>query len=449
MKKILAVVILFFLVPAFGVSMLFAQTPQPYGVTPSADQLKWHNMEYYAFIHFGPNAFTDKEWGDGTEKVEIFNPTQLDCRQWARICKAAGMKGIILTAKHHDGFALFPSKYSTHTVRESKWKNGRGDILKELSAACKEYGLKMGLYISPWDRNHPTYGTPEYNQIYVNMLKEITTQYGDLFEVWFDGANGEGPNGKRQVYDFPLFNKTVKTYQPHALIFSDAGPDIRWVGNEKGFAGETCWATINGNELFPAYDKPDHLNVGDEKGTHWIPSECDVSIRPGWFYHKNEDNKVKTDKDLMNIWNKSVGRGSNLLLNIPVDGRGLIHENDEKSLMDFKKMRETYFKSNLLSSGSVTKNFSKDTYDITLSKSQTFNCFVVQEDIRYGQRVKKFYIQAKNNGEWKNLTSATTIGHKRIVYLPTTTAKELRIVFDEAFAKPIISNVALYNTPDN
>ncbi len=449
MKKNLAVVFLFFLVSLLlGVKILFAQTPQPYGVTPSADQLKWHNMEYYAFIHFGPNAFTDKEWGDGTEKVEIFNPTQLDCRQWARICKAAGMKGIILTAKHHDGFALFPSKYSTHTVRESKWKNGKGDILKELSAACKEYGLKMGLYISPWDRNHPTYGTPEYNQVYVNMLKEITTQYGDLFEVWFDGANGEGPNGKRQVYDFPLFNKTVKTYQPHALIFSDAGPDIRWVGNEKGFAGETCWATINGYDLFPAYDKPAHLNVGDEKGTHWIPAECDVSIRPGWFYHKNEDNKVKTDKDLMNIWNKSVGRGSNLLLNIPVDSRGLIHENDEKSLMDFKKMRETYFKNNLLSSGSFTKNFSKDTYDITLTKPQTFNCFVVQEDIRYGQRVKKFYIQAKLNGEWKNLTFATTIGHKRIFYFPTTTAKELRIVFDETFAKPIISNVALYNTPE-
>ena len=449
MKKNLSVVFLFFLVSLLlGVNILFAQTPQPYGVTPSADQLKWHNMEYYAFIHFGPNAFTDKEWGDGTEKVEIFNPTQLDCRQWARICKAAGMKGIILTAKHHDGFALFPSKYSTHTVRESKWKNGKGDILKELSAACKEYGLKMGLYISPWDRNHPTYGTPEYNQVYVNMLKEITTQYGDLFEVWFDGANGEGPNGKRQVYDFPLFNKTVKTYQPHALIFSDAGPDIRWVGNEKGFAGETCWATINGNQLFPAYDKPAHLNVGDEKGTHWIPAECDVSIRPGWFYHKNEDYKVKTDKDLMNIWNKSVGRGSNLLLNIPVDSRGLIHENDEKSLMDFKKMRETYFKNNLLSSGSFTKNFSKDTYDITLTKPQTFNCFVVQEDIRYGQRVKKFYIQAKLNGEWKNLTFATTIGHKRIFYFPTTTAKELRIVFDETFAKPIISNVALYNTPE-
>jgi alpha-L-fucosidase len=232
------------------------------------------------------------------------------------------------------------------------------------------------------------------------------------------------------------------------LIFSDAGPDIRWVGNENGFAGETCWATINGDKLFPAYDKPEHLNVGDEKGTHWIPAECDVSIRPGWFYHKNEDNKVKTDKDLINIWNKSVGRGSNLLLNIPVDNRGLIHENDEKALMNFKKMRDTYFKNNLLTTGNFKKDFSKDTYDITLTKPQTFNCFVVQEDIRYGQRVKKFYIQAKINGEWKNLTFATTIGHKRIVYFPTTTAKELRIVFDEAFAKPIISNVALYNTPE-
>ncbi len=443
MKKILAIVFLFFLVPPSGV-----RGQKPYGVTPSADQLNWHKMEYYAFIHFGPNAFTDKEWGDGTEKEEIFNPTQLDCRQWARICKAAGMKGIIITAKHHDGFALYPSKYSKHTVRESKWKDGKGDILKELSAACKEYGLKMGIYISPWDRNHPAYGTPEYNQVYINMLKEVTTQYGDLFEVWFDGANGEGPNGKKQVYDFPLFNKTVKAAQPHALIFSDAGPDIRWVGNEKGFAGETNWNTINGNQLFPAYDKPAHLNVGDEHGTHWIPAECDVSIRPGWFYHKNEDDKVKTDKDLMNIWNKSVGHGSNLLLNIPVDSRGLIHENDEKALMDFKKMRSDYFKNNLLTAGAFTKDFSKDTYDITLTKPQTFNCLVIQEDIKYGQRVKKFFIQVKENGAWKNVTFATSIGNKRIVYFQKTTAKEIRIVFDEAFAKPIISKVELYSTPN-
>ena len=432
----------------FLANSIFAQTPKSYGATPSADQLNWHKLEYYAFIHFGPNAFTDKEWGDGTEKEEIFNPKQLDCRQWARICKAAGMKGIIITAKHHDGFALYPSKYSKHTVRESKWKAGKGDILKELSAACKEYGLKMGIYISPWDRNHPAYGTPEYNQVYVNMLKEVTTLYGNLFEVWFDGANGEGPNGKKQVYDFPLFNKTVRTYQPHALIFSDAGPDIRWVGNENGFAGETNWNTINGNELFPAYDKPAHLNVGDEHGTHWIPAECDVSIRPGWFYHKNEDKKVKTDKDLMNIWNKSVGHGSNLLLNLPVDSRGLIHENDEKALMDFKKLRGEYFKNNLLTVGTFTKNFSKDTYDITLTKPQTFNCLVIKEDIRYGQRVKKFFIQVKENGTWKNVTSASTIGNKKIVYFQKTTAKELRIAFDEAFAKPIISKVELYSTPE-
>lgn len=432
----------------FLANSIFAQTPKSYGATPSADQLNWHKLEYYAFIHFGPNAFTDKEWGDGTEKEEIFNPKQLDCRQWARICKAAGMKGIIITAKHHDGFALYPSKYSKHTVRESKWKAGKGDILKELSAACKEYGLKMGIYISPWDRNHPAYGTPEYNQVYVNMLKEVTTLYGNLFEVWFDGANGEGPNGKKQVYDFPLFNKTVRTYQPHALIFSDAGPDIRWVGNENGFAGETNWNTINGNELFPAYDKPAHLNVGDEHGTHWIPAECDVSIRPGWFYHKNEDKKVKTDKDLMNIWNKSVGHGSNLLLNLPVDSRGLIHENDEKALMDFKKLRGEYFKNNLLTVGTFTKNFSKDTYDITLTKPQTFNCLVIKEDIRYGQRVKKFFIQVKENGTWKNVTSASTIGNKKIVYFQKTTAKELRIAFDEAFAKPNISKVELYSTPE-
>ena len=432
----------------FLANSIFAQTPKSYGATPSADQLNWHKLEYYAFIHFGPNAFTDKEWGDGTEKEEIFNPKQLDCRQWARICKAAGMKGIIITAKHHDGFALYPSKYSKHTVRESKWKAGKGDILKELSAACKEYGLKMGIYISPWDRNHPAYGTPEYNQVYVNMLKEVTTLYGNLFEVWFDGANGEGPNGKKQVYDFPLFNKTVRTYQPHALIFSDAGPDIRWVGNENGFAGETNWNTINGNELFPAYDKPAHLNVGDEHGTHWIPAECDVSIRPGWFYHKNEDKKVKTDKDLMNIWNKSVGHGSNLLLNLPVDSRGLIHENDEKALMDFKKLRGEYFKNNLLTVGTFKKNFSKDTYDITLTKPQTFNCLVIKEDIRYGQRVKKFFIQVKENGTWKNVTSASTIGNKKIVYFQKTTAKELRIAFDEAFAKPNISKVELYSTPE-
>ncbi|MFN3851451.1 MAG: alpha-L-fucosidase [Spirosomataceae bacterium] len=421
----------------------FAQ--KPFGAVPSQDQLNWHKLEYYAFVHFGPNSFTDKEWGDGTEKEEVFNPTQLDCRQWARICKAAGMKGIIITAKHHDGFALFPSKYSKHTVRESKWKDGKGDVLKELSAACKEYGLKMGVYISPWDRNHPTYGTPEYNDVFNNMLTEVLTNYGDLFEVWFDGANGEGPNGKKQVYDFPRFNATVKKYQPHALIFSDAGPDIRWVGNENGFAGETCWHTMRRDELFPAYDKPERLNIGDENGTHWLPAECDVSIRPGWFYHKNEDEKVKSPEKLMEIWDKSVGRGANLLLNIPVDNRGIIHENDEKALMEFKKLRESSYPKNLVTKESIKKATDKS-YTVTLSKPTEFNSIVIQENIKFGQRIKSMSVQVNENGNWKTVGKATTVGYKRIVRFTNVTAKEVRIVFDEVLATPIISNIELYKS---
>lgn len=432
-------IVLFLLIP------LLSLAQKPFGAVPNQDQLNWHKLEYYAFVHFGPNSFTDKEWGDGTEKEEVFNPTQLDCRQWARICKAAGMKAIIITAKHHDGFALFPSKYSKHTVRESKWKDGKGDVLKELSAACKEYGLKMGVYISPWDRNHPTYGTPEYNDVFANMLTEVLTNYGDLFEVWFDGANGEGPNGKKQVYDFPRFNAIVKKYQPNALIFSDAGPDIRWVGNENGFAGETCWHTMRRNELFPAYDNPKRLNIGDENGTDWLPAECDVSIRPGWFYHKNEDEKVKSPQKLMEIWDKSVGRGATLLLNIPVDNRGIIHENDEKALMEFRKLRESSFPVNLVTKESIKKSTDKF-HTVSLSKPVEFNSIVIQENIKFGQRIKSFSVQIKENNEWKTIASATTVGYKRIVRFPSVTSKEVRIVFDEVLATPLISNLELYKS---
>lgn len=427
---------------------LLAQKIEQQKVKPNKQQLAWHQLEYYAFIHFGPNAFTDKEWGDGTEKEEIFNPTQLDCRQWAKVCKEAGMKGIIITAKHHDGFALYPSKYSKHTVRESKWRDGKGDILKELSVACKEYGLKMGVYISPWDRNHPAYGTPEYNQVYVKMLEEILTGYGDLFEIWFDGANGEGPNGKKQVYDFPLFNNTVKKFQPNALIFSDAGPDIRWVGNEKGFAGETNWNTINGKQLFPAYDKPEHLNIGDENGTHWIPAECDVSIRPGWFYHKNEDDKVKSATELMNIWNKSVGRGSNLLLNLPVDNRGLVHENDVKALMEFKKLRQKYFSENLVSKELFANKFDQNTRILDLNADKTFNCAVIQEKIELGQNVKKFHLQAFIDGKWSNIVSGTTIGRKRIVYFNTIKTNRIKLLIEDELSKSVVQNLELYLVPE-
>ncbi|HKP31605.1 MAG TPA: alpha-L-fucosidase, partial [Chitinophagaceae bacterium] len=296
---------------------------------PTRAQLQWHDMEFYFFAHFGPNTFTDKEWGEGDEPEDIFNPTNLDCEQWCRIAKQAGAKGIIITAKHHDGFCLWPSKYSTHTVRESKWRNGKGDVLKELSAACKKYGLKFGVYISPWDRNHPDYGTEKYNDVFVNMMKEIFTNYGPIWELWWDGANGEGPNGKRQVYDWNRFEKTVRKLSPNTVVFSDIGPDIRWVGNEKGIAAETNWNLLDTAGFARGIGAPpnDTLQQGNVFGKNWIPAECDVSIRPGWFYHKEEDNKVKSPEELFDLYLKSVGRGANLLLNIPPDRRGLINEN--------------------------------------------------------------------------------------------------------------------------
>ncbi|TMI87114.1 MAG: glycoside hydrolase family 29 (alpha-L-fucosidase) [Bacteroidetes bacterium] len=302
---------------------------------PTKQQLAWHEMEYYFFFHFGPNTFTDKEWGHGDEPEDIFDPTGLDCRQWVRIAKQAGAKGVIITAKHHDGFCLWPSKYSTHTVRESKWKNGKGDVLKELSQACKEYGLKFGVYISPWDRNHPKYGTAEYNDVFVNMMKEIFTNYGPIWELWWDGANGEGPNGKKQVYDWDRFKKTVKTLSPNTVVFSDVGPQIRWVGNENGIAGKTNWNYLDtaGYTAGAGAPSTDTLNTGNAFGRAWIPAECDVSIRPGWFWHANEDSKVKSGEQLFELYLESVGRGSNLLLNVPPDRRGLINENDSVALI--------------------------------------------------------------------------------------------------------------------
>src|SRR5688572_1283658 len=319
------------------------------GPLPSKQQLAWHDMEYYWFIHFGPNTFTDKEWGHGDEQADIFNPSQLDCRQWARIAKQSGAKGIILTAKHHDGFCLWPSKYSTHTVRESKWKNGKGDVVKDLMQACKEYGLKFGVYLSPWDRNHPKYGTAEYNDVYVNTMKELIARYGPFFEFWWDGANGEGPNGKKQEYDFRRFEQTMRKLAPNTIVFSDIGPDIRWVGNEKGIAGTTNWNLLDTAGFKRGHGAPhtDTLNQGNVNGGNWIPAECDVSIRPGWFYHKEEDDKVKTAEQLFDLYLKSVGRGANFLLNIPPDRRGLINEHDSIALMGFKELREKSFRKNL------------------------------------------------------------------------------------------------------
>jgi alpha-L-fucosidase len=445
----------------------FGQTPKPYGAVPSAAQQQWHELEYYAFIHFGVNTFTDLEWGEGRESPRVFNPSALDCRQWARIFKAAGMKGIILTAKHHDGFCLFPSKYSTHTVRESPWRNGKGDVVRELANACKEYGLKFGLYLSPWDRNHPAYGTDAYNDVYVNTLKELLTNYGPLFELWWDGANGEGPNGKKQVYDFARFERETFKMQPNVVVFSDVGPGTRWCGNESGYVGETNWSTFTPGTYTRGLGGPPQqmLNEGVEGGEKWIPAECDVSIRPGWFYHPKEDDKVKSPDKLMEIYYASVGRGANLLLNIPIDRRGLVHPNDSTALMQFKARREQAFAYNVAAGKSVaapngqaikalTDNQRKTIWQATdsqpatlrlnLGKPTDISHVVLQEGIRYGQRIKAFTVEVLQDGKRIEVARGTTVGNKRILKFAPQRTTEVVVTISEAKAPAILSEIAVY-----
>ena len=286
------------------------EPPAPYGAVPSERQLEWHKLKYYAFIHFSPNTFTDMEWGYGNEKPEVFNPSELDVDQWARVAKEAGMEGIVITAKHHDGFSLWPSKYTEHSVKNSPWKNGEGDLLKELSVACEKYGLKLGMYLSPWDRNHAAYGTPEYIDYFRNQLKELLTNYGEIFEVWFDGANGGdgyygGANETRRIdnktyYDWENTREIVRELQPNAVMFSDAGPDIRWIGNEQGYAQDPNWSTMDGENFYPGMSGiHDQLQSGFEGGNLWVSSEVNTSIRPGWFYHEAENSRVKSVNQLM------------------------------------------------------------------------------------------------------------------------------------------------------
>src|SRR5687767_1724959 len=326
--------------------------PLAAGPTPSQSQLEWHAMEMNAFVHFSLNTFTGKEWGYGDEKPSIFNPTSFNPDQWVEAFKNGGFKGVILTCKHHDGFCLWPTAYSDHSVKKSPFKNGAGDVVKELSEACKRKGLKFGVYLSPWDRNHAEYGSPAYLEYYRNQLKELFTHYGPIFEMWFDGANGGdgyygGANEKRRIngatyYDWPTTLSLVREIEPGILFFSDAGPGVRWVGNERGVAGETNWCTITPDTLFAGKAGIERLlNTGSAEGNTWIPAEVDVSIRPGWFYHANEDSLVKSAEKLFDIYLTSVGRGSTLLLNVPPDRRGLFHENDVKALYGFKKLLDS------------------------------------------------------------------------------------------------------------
>ena len=438
---------------------------------PTAAQLAWQDMEYYFFAHFGPNTFTGLEWGKGNERAEVFDPKDLDCEQWVRIAKSAGAKGIIITAKHHDGFCLWPSKYSTHTIRESKWRNGKGDVLKELSEACKKYNLKFGVYLSPWDMNHPAYGTPQYNDVFVNMLKEIFDNYGPVWELWWDGANGEGPNGRKQVYDFARYEKIVRSLSPKTIIFSDLGPDARWCGNEKGFAGETNWNTLDteGFTIGAGGPSTDTLNHGNKFGKKYIPAEADVSIRPGWFYHQKEDSLVKSPQQLFKIYLNSVGRGANLLLNVPPDTRGLINLHDSAVLMEFRKLRKENFNKNLLTSArfyltnknsqisivAVNDNNNKtfetikkpesETIIIDLKHPQKINCIVLEENLAAGQNCARFTIELKNeNKETIKTIDGTTIGHKRILTFPAAQANTITLRILEQKTPARIAEITAY-----
>lgn len=448
--------------------------PAPYGALPSDAQVEWQKMEYNMFVHFGPNTFTSAEWGDGTESADIFAPEALDCRQWAATAKAAGMKGIIITAKHHDGFCLWPNPVSQHTVAQSSWRDGKGDVLKELSEACKEYGLEFGIYISPWDRNDPHYGSDAYNDVFVKTLEHALGSYGEVFEQWFDGACGEGPNGKKQTYDWPLFYSTVYKMQPDAIIFSNVGPGCRWVGNEYGSAGRTCWGTMNVGELTPSSPADcDILNEGEADGEKWVAAETDVSIRPGWFWRESENEKVKTVQELLKIYYESVGRNSLLLLNVPADKRGLLHEVDSVRLMELRAAIDEIFAVNLAEGGvaqaeDVRGNSGKyaaanildadyDTYwatdddvvtasfTVTLPEPRQFNRVQIQEYIPLGQRVAAFSIEALGeDGQWKTIANETTIGYKRIVHTPVTVATAVRVNIEESLACPVINGFALY-----
>jgi alpha-L-fucosidase len=457
--------------------------PESFGPVPSDRQLAWHELEYYMFVHFTVNTFTDKEWGYGDEKESVFNPSELDCRQWAKTAKDGGMKGIIITAKHHDGFCLWPSQFTEHSVKNSIWQEGKGDVLRDLRQACNEYGLKFGVYLSPWDRNSDVYGTPEYLTYYRNQLKELLTEYGDVFEVWFDGANGgDGYYGgakeirridNKTYYDWLNTHKIVRKLQPSAVMFSDAGPDVRWVGNESGTGSLTNWCLLNKDGMYPGGDFAAMLGEGNEGGNYWVPAEVDVSIRPGWFYHTNQDSLVRSPENLMELYYSSVGRNSNLLLNVPPDRRGLLYENDVKSLLAFRELLKKEFETDLakgkkanassirgkgyeasnVNDGNPETYWTTNDYQangdiiINLGNETEVNRILLQEYIKLGQRVQEFKVAAFSNGEWIPVIAGTTIGHKVIRKFPVVKTSKIKITISKSKACPVISNIELYKSP--
>jgi alpha-L-fucosidase len=460
--------------------------PVPYGPLPLPRQLKWHEMEFYGFLHFSINTFTDKEWGYGDEDPALFNPTDFNAGQIVRTAKAAGMKGLILTAKHHDGFCLWPSKYTDHSVKQSPWKNGRGDVVKEISDACKKYGLKFGIYLSPWDRNSKDYGRAEYLTYYRRQLRELLTHYGPVFEIFLDGANGGdgyygGARETRRIdrdkyYDWPATWALVRQLQPGACLFSDAGPDVRWVGNERGVAGETLWDTLNVEDFAPGRADERRLNRGDRPGSHWVPAECDVSIRPGWFYHAPEDAKVRSPQNLLDLYFTSVGRGASLLLNLPPDRRGQIADSDVKSLHEFRRILDETFRIDLTREARVNASNVRGGHDsrflasnvtdgrretywttddqiktpelvLDLGREVTFNVARLREYLPLGQRVEGFAVDVWKDGGWSEFASGTSIGNCRLVRGRAVTTSKVRLRITNAPVCPAISEFGLFLEP--
>jgi alpha-L-fucosidase len=456
-------------------------TPTPLPPTPSPAQKAWQEMELTMFVHFTVNTYTDREWGMGAEDPKIFNPVRLDARQWVAAAKAAGFKLMILTAKHHDGFCLWPSRQTEHSVKNSPWRGGNGDVVREFTDACREFGMRAGLYLSPWDRHEKTYGdSPRYNDYYCAQLTELLTDYGPLAEIWFDGACGEGSNGRKQEYDWPRIWGLVRKHQPEAMIFSDAGPDVRWIGNEEGIAGDPCWATFDphgvpkpgasGNDILAL------LQHGQRGGSVWRPGESDVSIRPGWFWHQHENKNIKTVDHLLDLYFKSVGRNTVFLVNVPPNRDGLFSEEDVKRLHEFRVALDKLFETDLAAgcrarADNVRANSDRfgaeraldgnpETYwatdddiscatlEIDLGRAVQFNVLSLQEPIALGQRIEAFRLEAWKNGKWVQVLNGTTVGHRRLERFQSVTTDRIRLVIEKALACPALQTVSVYHDAD-
>ncbi len=472
-------------------------------VSPTPRQLAWQRLEFMAFFHFTINTFTDLEWGTGKEDPRIFNPSDLDTRQWLRVAHEAGIKLAILTAKHHDGFCLWPSQYTTHSVKYSPYREGQGDVVREFVEACRTFDIKVGLYLSPWDRHEATYGTDAYNVYFKRQLTELLTQYGPIAEVWFDGACGEGPNGKRQVYDWEGYDHVIRRLQPDAVI-AISGPDVRWVGNERGIARENEWSvvpivtqdqdTIAADSQQQALIRPEIDARRQDLGSRdtireaeqlvWYPAECDVSIRPGWFYHQREDSQVKSPEELVDIYFKSIGRNAALLLNLPPDRRGLIHDNDARSLRGMRRILDETFSHNLAAGAKVTASHMKEGFgaentlrdaaplpshqprrtephaywttedwqetaglEYDLGAARTFNVIMLQEAIEVGQRIERFVVEARTSNGWQPVTSGGTVGYKRLLRCEETTTDNVRVRIEKARFAPTLRYFGLFMAP--